>query len=96
MAQLQVFFLWESDNRGFSPCGWPFLLSSRSSCRLRPGFIMASPPALSNSACMLSAPTDVPTLSAVSAASASSRRMGRGSSSGICWQSSIVDSPSVS
>ena len=57
---------------------------------------MASPPALPNSACMLSAPTDVPIFNAVSADSASSRRTGRGSSCGICWQSSTVDSPSVS
>ena len=24
LAQLKVAFLWECDNEGLSPCGWPF------------------------------------------------------------------------
>ena len=38
--------------------------------------IMASPPALTNSASMLSAPADFPIFSALTAASTSSRRIG--------------------
>ena len=55
--------------------------------------IMASPPAWTNSACMLSTPADFPIFSALTAASTSSRRIGYCSSSGICGQSSTIGSP---
>ena len=55
--------------------------------------IMASPPAWTNSAGMLSTTADFPIFSALTAASTSSRRIGYYSSSGICGQSSIIGSP---
>ena len=58
--------------------------------------IMASPPAWTNSAGMLSTLADFPTFSALTAASTSSRRIGRCSSSGICGLSTTIGSPSVS
>ena len=58
--------------------------------------IIASPPAWTNSAGMLSTPADFPIFRALTAASTSSRRIGRCSSSGICGQSSTIGSPSVS
>ena len=58
--------------------------------------IMASPPAWTNSAGILSTPADFPIFSALTAASTSSRRIGCFSSSGICRQASIIGSPSVS
>ena len=58
--------------------------------------IMASPPAWTNSAGMLSMPADFPIFSAFTAASTSSRRIGWSYSSGICGQSSTIGSPSVS
>ena len=54
---------------------------------------MASPPALTNLDCMLSTPTDFPIFKALTAASTFSRRIGRGTSLGICGQSSTVGSP---
>ena len=57
--------------------------------------IMASPPAWTNSAGMLSTPADFPILSALTAAFISSRRVGRCSSPGICGQSGTIESPSV-
>ena len=53
---------------------------------------MSSPLAWANSAGMLSAPADFPIVSALTAASTSSRRIERCSSSGICGLSSIVAS----
>ena len=50
--------------------------------------IMASPPAWTNSAGMLTTPADFPIFSALTAASTCSRRIGWCSSSGICGQSS--------
>ena len=58
--------------------------------------IMGSPPAWTYSTGMLSTPADFPVFSALTAASISSRRIGRCSSSGIYGQSSTVGSPSVS
>ena len=58
--------------------------------------IMASPPAWTNSAGMLSTPADFPIFSALTAASTSFRRIGWCSSSGICGQSSTIGSPLVS
>ena len=58
--------------------------------------IMVSPPACTNSAGMLSTPTDFPIFSALTAASTYARSIGLWSSSGICEQSSIIGSPSVS
>ena len=58
--------------------------------------IMASTPAWTNSAGMLSTPADFPIFSALTAASTSSRRLVWCSSSGICGQSSTIWSPSVS
>ena len=53
-------------------------LASRNSAQVRLSLIiMASPPAWTNSAVMLSTPDDLPTFSAFTAASPSSRRMGR-------------------
>ena len=52
---------------------------------------MASPPAWTNSAGMLSAPADFPISSALTAASISSCRIGRCSSYGICGQSSTIE-----
>ena len=57
---------------------------------------MASPPAWTHSAGMLSMPADFPFFSAMTAASTSSHRIGWCSSSGICGQSSTIGSPSVS
>ena len=50
--------------------------------------IMASPPAWTNSAGMLSTPADFPIFSAWTATSTSCRRKGWCSSAGICGQSS--------
>ena len=58
--------------------------------------IMVSPPVWTNSAGMLSTPADFHIFSALTAASTSSRRIGRCSSSGICGKSSTIESPSVS
>ena len=58
--------------------------------------IMASPPAWTNSAGMLSTPADFSIFSASTAASTSSRGIGWYSSSSICGQSSTIGSPSVS
>ena len=56
--------------------------------------VMASP-AWTNSAGILSMPADFPILSALTAASTSSRRIGWCSSSGIWGQSTTIGSPSV-
>ena len=48
---------------------------------------MDSPPAWTDSDGILSMPADFPIFSALTASSASSRRIGRCSSSGICGQS---------
>ena len=56
---------------------------------------MASTPAFTNSAGMVSNLSDCP-ISALTGDSSSSRRLERGSSSGICVQSSIVLSSTVS
>ena len=58
--------------------------------------IMASPPAWNNYAGLLSTPTVFSIFSALTAASTSSRRIGRCSSSRICGQSSTIGSQSVS
>ena len=58
--------------------------------------IMASPHALTNSAGMLSTPAEFSIFSGLTAASISSRRIGSGSSPGICGQSSTIKSPSIS
>ena len=58
--------------------------------------VMASPPAWTNSAGMLSTPADFPIFSALTSASTSSRRIGCCSSSGICGQSSTIGPHSVS
>ena len=58
--------------------------------------IMASLPAWTNSAGMLSTLADFPIFSSLTIASTSSRRIGWCSSSGICGQSSTIGSPSVS
>ena len=52
--------------------------------------IMASPPAWTNSASMLSMPADFPIFSALSAASTSSRRIGRCSSCGQSVGSQVL------
>ena len=92
LFQVQVSFLWESDNQGFSPFGRPFsclkiLLQTEDRTS-----IMVSPPVLTNSAGMLSTTAGFPMLSDLT----SSHRIGRGSSPGIFAQSSTVGSPSVS
>ena len=58
--------------------------------------IIASLPAWTNSAGMLSTPADFLIFSALTAASTSSRSIGRCSSSTIYGQSSTIGSPSVS
>ena len=58
--------------------------------------IMASPPAWTNSTCMLSTPGDFPIFIALIISSTSSRRIGCCSSFGICRQSNAVGSASVS
>ena len=55
---------------------------------------MASPPALTNSAGIISTPDDFPIFNTLNAASTSSRRIG--SSSGFYGQSSTVGSPTIS
>ena len=52
---------------------------------------MASPPALTNSAGMLSTPAYFPIFSAITAASASSRKIGRGSTPGFVDSKILLD-----
>ena len=57
--------------------------------------IMATTPALTNPAAMLSVPSDFSIFIALTADSTFSRRIERGFSPGICWQLSDVGSPLV-
>ena len=95
---MHVSFPRESNNQGFSPICLPFsCLQDLLQTKVRTS-IMASPPSLTNSAGMLSIPADFPIFKTLTAASTSSRSIGRGSSFGtcICGQSSTVGSSSVS
>ena len=95
LAQLQVSSLWEMTTRdlvhsvGHSPV-FKILLQTE----VRTSSIVASPPSLTNSARMILTSADFAIFSAFTTASTSSHRIGigRGSSSGICWQSSTIGS----
>ena len=56
---------------------------------------MASTPASTKYVGILSTPDDFPIYGALTAASTASRKLGKGSSSGICGLLSTVGSPSV-
>ena len=76
LAQLQFAFLWECDNYGLSHVvghSPVFQILLQIVVRMS---IMASPPAWTNSAGMLSTPADFPIFSALTAASTSSHRIG--------------------
>ena len=79
LAQLQIAFLWECDNKGLSPCGLPFSCLPYLLQIVVWMSIMASLPVRTNSAGMLSTAADFLIFSALTADSTSS--------SGICGQS---------